>query len=195
MPKQVDPQEKRRALIAACIELIAIEGLPATTLRRVAQQAGCTTGTLTHYFANRDELLISTLRTVHRQAAQRMQDIARAEHNPALHLQRVLEESLPLHPTALQEWKVWLTFWASSMTSTALTQENTKRYAEWRHLLSTLLQDVNNQLNVELESRMLVSFVDGLGVTVARQSGLKPIQAAQQECRELLAGYLQRLLG
>ena len=53
MPKSVDPTQKRAAFVAASWDVIAAEGLRGATLRRVAAEAGCTTGALTHYFSDR----------------------------------------------------------------------------------------------------------------------------------------------
>ena len=56
MPKVVDVDEKRREIIAAAVRLIADEGFGSATMRRVAKEVGCTTGQVTHYFANREEI-------------------------------------------------------------------------------------------------------------------------------------------
>ena len=47
--------------------VIATEGLRGATLRRVAAEAGCTTGALTHYFADRQALLTAALQAAQRQ--------------------------------------------------------------------------------------------------------------------------------
>lgn len=41
----------------ATIRVIATEGVPAVTIRRVAREVGHSTSAITHYFADRDELL------------------------------------------------------------------------------------------------------------------------------------------
>ena len=57
MPKVVDIAERRNELAAAAAQLIARSGVGAATLREVAAEAGWTTGALTHYFADKRELL------------------------------------------------------------------------------------------------------------------------------------------
>ena len=193
MPKQVDVEEKRRTLINAAVQLIASEGMAAATMRGVADAAGCTTGTLTHYFANREELLIGVLRAVHNQAGARMRDALQPPGSAAERMRRVLEESLPLDEVSLLEWKVWLTFWASSMTSPVLTAENQRRYQDWRTLLQSLLAELPTSMDVPVETGLLQNFIDGLGITVARQAEPRAMRRAQAECRELLNTYLQRL--
>src|SRR5215510_7795076 len=54
-----DHEAKRRELLKAATSVIAEEGLANTSLRRVAQRAGCTTGAVTYYFADKEELVSS----------------------------------------------------------------------------------------------------------------------------------------
>ena len=60
MPKVVDIAERRSELAAAAAQLIARSGVGAATIREVAAEAGWTTGALTHYFADKRELLLFT---------------------------------------------------------------------------------------------------------------------------------------
>ena len=62
MPKVVNHEEQRAGFVTASWEVIAEEGLGAATLRRVAAAAGMTTGALTHYFSDREALLVEALR-------------------------------------------------------------------------------------------------------------------------------------
>src|SRR4029078_7231215 len=52
-------EAKRRELLRAATSVIAEEGLANTSLRKVAQRAGCTTGAVTYYFADQGELVTS----------------------------------------------------------------------------------------------------------------------------------------
>ncbi|MFF7774866.1 TetR/AcrR family transcriptional regulator [Streptomyces tanashiensis] len=52
-----DHTAKREALLKAAASVIAEEGYANASLRKVAQRAGHTTGAVTYYFANKEELL------------------------------------------------------------------------------------------------------------------------------------------
>jgi AcrR family transcriptional regulator len=52
-----DRDAKRSELLAAAIAVIAQEGYAGATMRKVAQSAGCTTGAVTYYFANKEEMI------------------------------------------------------------------------------------------------------------------------------------------
>lgn len=50
-------EEKRAELLRAAVSVIAREGYGGTSLRKVAKQAHCTTGAVTYYFANKEEMI------------------------------------------------------------------------------------------------------------------------------------------
>ncbi len=64
VPKLVDHEEKRREIAAGAAEAIAEMGIDQVTMVDIAQAAGCTTGCVTHYFDNKDEILLAALRYV-----------------------------------------------------------------------------------------------------------------------------------
>ncbi len=194
MPKEVDIDEKRSEFIGASIEVIAGEGLAAATMRRVAQTAGCTTGALTHYFANRHDLLVETLRAVHHAAGARMEHAAATIEDPYERLRGVLLEALPLDETRLREWRVWLAFWSASMDDPTLTAENDRRYSQWRRALRDLLTPLVSKENLEAETDALVAMIDGLGIGVARQFGSSSVlRKAQQTCASSIERYAKGL--
>ena len=193
MPKIVDIEAKRAEFLAASVDLIAQEGLPAATLRRVAQGAGCTTGALTHYFASREDLLRDTLRAVHAAAGERMAAVLAQIEDPTERLRGVVFESLPLRAESVREWRVWLAFWGAAMDDAALTRENTRRYDEWSGLLETLLVPFVSEEARAFEARTLLMLIDGLGTDIARQKlSARGLKAAQVGCESHALIYLAR---
>ena len=192
MPKTVDIDLKRNEFIAAGADVIALEGLAAASMRRIAEQAGCTTGSLTHYFASRKELLVATLKYVHHNAGARMAKVMQANDSAESRLRAVLRESLPFESESLLEWSVWIAFWNASMEDADLTKENTRRYSEWRNVIEQLLEPITS--NRSLEASNLLSLIDGYGLGIARQRvNKRALRQAREECEEALAYYLQEL--
>lgn len=170
MPKFVDHDQRRRELLEATAAVIAAEGIQAATVRRIAQQAGCTTGLVTHYFAEKDDLIIGALRHVHAAAAGRMR-MARGRHAAGLGaLRAVLLEALPLTSAGQFEWRVWLSFWGVAWASAPLSAEHRERYAPWHRLIHDLMREAARlgQTTPGLDLRdaadRLLALVDGLGL-------------------------------
>lgn len=56
MPKVVDHDQYRRELLGKCFDLFAAKGYGAVTMRQIAQGLDVSTGTLYHYFPNKEAL-------------------------------------------------------------------------------------------------------------------------------------------
>jgi AcrR family transcriptional regulator len=165
VPKVVDHAQRRRELVAATWAVVAAEGIEAATVRRIAEEAGCTTGRITHYFADKEEVLVAALRQVHRAAGKRM--LAAIGQRSGLEaLRAVLAEALPLDQERILEWRVWLAFWGSAATSASLQAEQHQRYREWRGLLKRVLATAQLSADIDLDSLVdqIVALVDGFGL-------------------------------
>ena len=158
MPKIVDHDQRRAAIVAATCDLIASEGLDAATMRRIAERTGSTTGLVTHYFESKQAVLVAALREVHRAAGKRMfAAIASTTRESAL--RAVVEESLPLDAPRRAEWRIWLAFWGQAATDMELGREQHRRYAEWTGLLDEFVSRADGSTAVD----ELIALIDGVG--------------------------------
>src|SRR3954464_14500290 len=106
MPKIVDIAQRRAELTEATARLIARSGIEAATMREIAAEAGWTTGALTHYFADKRELLLATF-----EASLAARRSRRAELNDAsagARLRASLEGALPIDEDRRRHWLVTL---------------------------------------------------------------------------------------
>jgi len=138
MPKVVDSAERRAELAAAAAQLIARAGVGAATLREVAAEAGWTTGALTHYFADKRELLLFTFRSslAQRHAAREARDPGRPEEA----LLRSLEGALPLDDDGRRHWMVTVAFCAQAAGDDELSRAQRDAYRDFRDGLADLLE-------------------------------------------------------
>jgi AcrR family transcriptional regulator len=191
VPKVVDHAQRRRELVAATWAVVAAEGIEAATVRRIAEEAGCTTGRITHYFADKEEVLVAALRQVHRAAGKRM--LAAAGPRSGLEaLRAVLAEALPLDQERILEWRVWLAFWGSAATSASLQAEQHQRYREWRGLLKRVLATAQLSADVDLDRLVdqIVALVDGFGL----QGVLDPQHPQPEQLASRLNGAVDALI-
>ena len=155
----------------------------------IAAAAGCTTGRLTHYFANREELVLAALRAVYGAAAARMTAARDGGGPPGARLLRMLEETLPLDETRLHEWKVWIAFWAAAATDKTLARENDVRHQRWREAMLPLIRELAPASDPGYEAARLMGIVDGLGL----QAAINPTGKNRAIARETLAVHLRAL--
>ena len=189
MPKLIDHDLRRRELMEASWQVIADEGLEGVTMRKVAAAAGCTTGRITHYFENREELVLAALRTVYDAAGARMAEAARSDLAPPEKLLSHLEETLPLDAERLMEWKVWIAFWSAAASHPDLAAENDKRHRAWRKALIPLIRAHAPHADAETEANILSGIVDGLGL----QAAVNDTPANLARARDTVVAYVEKL--
>ncbi len=64
MPKIVDHDARRAAILDACFELFARRGIGAVTMRQIATAAGLSTGAIYHYFPDKESIARSLFHRV-----------------------------------------------------------------------------------------------------------------------------------
>ena len=188
MPKKVDPDVQRLSLARAGLAVIAAEGLEAATLRKIAARAGCTTGTVTHYFPDRSALLRAALDAACQTTARRMYQAARDAPTHLEKLEALLREAVPLDDERRGEARVWLAFWGAASEDPVLIAAHERRMADWRGLIRAVLQPLlNAKADVDHEVLRLCALVDGLCV----RGALCPDDLAEKRAR---AAEIERVL-
>jgi AcrR family transcriptional regulator len=184
MPKVVDHEQRRDELAAAVWRLAAREGLEGITVRRVAEEADCSTGALVHYFADKEELLLFAFRTVAERVQRRL---AKAEERTAdpLELARgMLIEGLPLDRDRQEEVRVWFSFLGLALTRPALARAQRLTYRAWRERVAGYLGTAQEagalraDVDYASEAAALVALVDGIAVQATFEP--RALSAARQ---------------
>jgi AcrR family transcriptional regulator len=112
MPRVVDGDERRAELIAATSAEIASRGLANVTLRSVARARGWTTGIVTHYFADKRELLMATFRERADRARRHIEEQV-ATGIPLL--DAAVDAALPVDDERMLDWRVFLAYMGASI--------------------------------------------------------------------------------
>ena len=195
MPKVVDARLRRSEFVDATWRVIRKEGLPAATLRRVAAEARCTTGALTHYFSNREALLVQALCAAHFAAGARMVAAARRVRGDLKRLETLVLEALPLDALRMNEWKTHLTFWGEACDNEKLRSENARRFAEWGQLLEQYMAPiVPSHKARQREAMLLMGLIDGLALRLVLQTRRgSRIQADATEVADAVRSHLRAM--
>lgn len=183
MSRSVDHEARREIFAAAALRVIKREGITGLTVRDVAQEAGFTTGALTHYFHSKDQLLIEASEHSASLVRTRME---RAEKvRPALEaIRRVVALALPLTAETRGYWRIWVGYWERSGYDDGVARVMRMRYDEWRSRLARLLAraqtegDVAAAVDAREAAESLIALVDGIGVQV--MLGVTRIPPARQ---------------
>lgn len=124
MPKIVDHEKRRAEVIDCACGLIATKGIAGFTVRELARAVDASTGVVSHYFRNKQELLMLTYDAVNDRMRGRVEDcLAR---DPA-DIEGSLAAMLPLDPARLRDWRVLFAYWGVSMGDAGLGGEQQRR--------------------------------------------------------------------
>jgi AcrR family transcriptional regulator len=187
--------ERRLEVTKAAWRVIIREGLDRASMRAIAQELGSSTGVVTHYFRNKDELTLFALEQVFgklladmKAATQGQQGIDR--------LEQMLLSALPLEASGIPGWQVWVAFLGYAIGREPLIQEHRKRYDALQQLICQELADlqaaelIRDDLDLTLEAHALIALVDGIGTGVV----INPKQFNAEQQRYLVQRYIKTLL-
>lgn len=130
-------REQRRIEVAeATAKLIAKRGFEAVKVREIAQELGCSTHIVSHYFDNKKDLLLCALRHSASRQLQRLK-IAIGQN---LSIASCLETFLPLDEERSIDAHVWLVFWGQSLNDDEFIAEQRDFGQRWRRLMIGMMK-------------------------------------------------------
>lgn len=161
MPRVVDHEARRELIAEAAWRVIEREGVEGANLRRIAREAGFTTGVLTHYFADKHELMSFAFGLMVERSTARMVEAIEGEG-----VAGALAQILPLDDERRRETTVWLTLMGASLTDPDLASELRRRYRQAREAMMPVFGPKLGRAKGDPEdvADELLAVVDGITV-------------------------------
>ena len=190
MPKVVDPDERRRAVVDALFAVVRRDGMAGATVRAVAAEAGLSPGAMRHYVSSQGELLELATQVVAARVAGRV-----GGHRSVQGLDDlvdVLAEVVPLDDERRAEAEVWLALVVESRTDPRLAPLTRETHDGLRAIVAAVVRAVAPALppaSAELEVDRLHALVDGL----ALHGVLHPDVATPERLRAALSAHVAEL--
>lgn len=131
MPRQVDHDEYRTELIRSCTELFAKEGYTALTMRRIAKHIGVSTGTLYHYFPNKEAMFLGVVDDVSKQDLLDVEAAIPPTLGPAERARVVLAYVEAMEPYFLSQNLVLIEYFRTLAPETVRTDPALRRAADF----------------------------------------------------------------
>lgn len=200
MPKIVDHDARKAALVAAVWRVIARSGMNTATVRSVASEAGVSPSSLRHYFSDQGELLMFAAHAMTARIVERLEGHP-VDGDGLTRAQRVLEEMLPLDDDRTVEVTVWLEALSRARFDDRLSTLKTagwfgERYlcrVAWAHLKGIdLPQSPDATFDAEDDERsaaQLHTFIDGLTLQALTFRDQLPPSAVVDLVREYLTTH------
>jgi AcrR family transcriptional regulator len=182
MPKIVDPQQRRDEIAAVTLAVISKVGLENTTIRMISREGGFSSGVISHYFRDKNELtnfafelvINRAFAEIEHRASKRKPGLARLRESMAVMLPR---KGDPLIAVSMG-------FWGRAVDNPSLSIIFSKNYTRWRDLVQEFLKEAIDEGEISnrdltIETDFIISFIDGL--SIAMQLEPKRFPAARRE--------------
>jgi AcrR family transcriptional regulator len=190
MPRVVDADQRRAELVELTAREIARVGLDRVTLRDIARLGGWSTGIVSHYFVDKQDLLLATFRSRADVAGRLARSLVGDGSSP---LDAFVEAVLPLDTERLLNWQVWLAFWGAAVGHEALSAAQRSRHATFQAELVRALEAERGAdrlragLDLDHEALRLITVLDGIAVQVVFEPDRWPPGAQRRMADEHLA--------
>ena len=161
MPKIVDHDERRTTISSAAADLIAEEGIEATTMKRIGARAGGTTGAVTHYFTDKNDVVLAALLLVDGSMQRRFTAALETAATPV----DALLAALPNDVESRRDWRVWSVFSDYATRSESLLAQYRSSTSAWLHAATDMIAERSGRSYDEarLDAQMVVAVVDAIG--------------------------------
>ena len=185
MPKIVDRVERRTAIATAAAEAIAAEGVEAVTMKGIASRADVTTGAVTHYFANKEEVVLEALLLVDASIHVRVENALTKNGS----LVDALLAALPHDAESRRDWSVWRVFSDRASRSDELRAQYRASSDAWLDAAVEALTATRGSSTPHdrLDAAIVVSTVDAIG----GEASVDPTAWPPKRQRELLERVIE----
>lgn len=179
-----DHHAKSSELLEAARHVIARDGYAGASLRKVAQRAGCSTGAVTYYFANKDAMVASVVEALFDEFDAWLND------SPSVIDIRAIFDHL-IFWTRSREGDAWLVAFqllVHAGTDPALAAVIQKRYAQFRRRLASLLEEGQAQgvIRRDFPADLLADQISALGDGWAMMFPVEPARFGRGRIHDLV---------
>jgi len=197
MPPRAGVHEaaRRAQVLRAARACIVAQGYERVTVRDVAAAAGVSTGTVVHYFGDKDSVLEAALLGKVQDTGLALRAALAGASSARERLERLVEASLPASDEVRDEWRLWLTFWGEATRNERLRAVSERQHRRWTAFLARIIADgvaagEFAPVEVDAAAAQLAALIDGLAVQATL--GNPGLDAARM--RRLCLDALRRLL-
>ena len=194
MPKIVGHDEKRKQIAEAAWNIIRKEGVEKASIRRVAAEAGMSSGALRHYFSTQDEMLLFIMNYYLEEGKKRSQNKEWSE-NPVQAVEEVLLELVPIDEEKKIETSVWWILALRSLTSDTIKDKKDEMTDGTYELANSMIEILalkgvlSDSMNAELEKSRLTALIEGLSIHAL----LRPDVYSPEKVKEVIRYHLETL--
>jgi AcrR family transcriptional regulator len=171
MPKIIDRDERRAEISQLVLRVIETNGIAGATVRNIAREGGFTSGVLSHYFKDKEEMINFAFGEIASAVFVRVEYRIKKAKTALAKIQIIFEEFLP-HEENLTGSVVSVAFWGAALHDTTFQAQFHRQYGIWRNLLREAFEqavaqgEITRPIVIDNEIDLLIAAADGLNVSI-----------------------------
>ncbi|MGP6174718.1 TetR/AcrR family transcriptional regulator [Corynebacterium sp. A21] len=184
-------KERRREALAAAKRLLAREGMQAASVRRVAEEAEMSAGSLRHIFPSHDELFVALFEDGRKRSTTRLTQLQEAPAGAELCLAAAVDtllSLLPLTPATRVDYLVQLSVQTDHPNNPVLMEAYRESSGQLDELCRAIVATTCIAPEIEVAALELRLMLDGVTLRVLENGNFGEAQA-----REVLSATLRGL--
>ena len=197
MPKMVNHDERRVEIAHATLAAVQSVGVDKLTLRDITQEAGCTTGVLSHYFRDKDSVLRFAFTIAYGKTFERILNANKYAESNLFCIRNAMVELLPDPEKPESVAFVSMCFGIRNSNDPLLAEEYNANKNEYRDLLKKYITDSIEKEEIPRARKtedildLILAVVDGVCI----QSLLSPEVYTKKRCVRIIESMVERLPG
>lgn len=193
MTKKVDPIDRKNRIVEAAFQVIYQSGFEKTTLRKIAQNAGLSLGSVQYFFPKQKDIYLFAMDVIYQKFEERMRNVEQPEEGIFEYAVRMVKQIVQV---GTKEERIENDIWVKFSLMAVMNSDYQGRKDEFREIniafakeILEMLQD-NNYLdkhtNIEDSAISLTVFVHGLVFESVIYTHLYNDQVVEKEVRAYL---------
>ena len=178
-------QRRKQEIVAATIRVIERKGVAGASLRVIAREMGLTTGVITHYFVDKNQLMLEVLQTCFAPWAETIEQ-GRELNSPWERLRHLFVSTLPSYHQPRARVQVWLSMLQQLEREADLWRAYKVDYDALREEVFALIREcqaqgfIRAELDPLLEGNRLFALSDGLAVSVLGEPEIYTLEMVER---------------
>jgi AcrR family transcriptional regulator len=189
----------RRAQVLRAARLcIVARGYEQVTIREIALAAGVSTGTIVHYFGDKDSVLEAALLDKIQDTGVALRAALSGAQTAWERLERLVEASMPATDEVRDEWRLWLTFWGEATRDERLRAVSARQHRRWTRFLAAIVQDGLEAgefapVDAEPAAAEIAALIDGMAIQATLGNPALDAVRMRQLCLHAMGTLLGRV--
>ena len=162
MPKIGMGPIRRQQLMDATLLSVSTVGLADTTVARISKEAGVSSGTISHYFGGKDELLEATMRQLLKRLQSGINLRLESAGAPRESLYAIIDGNFSIDQVDARATRAWLSFWAHALHHPELARLQRINQFRLQSNLRFWLKKITTKQDAERIAESIAAVIDGL---------------------------------